>query len=72
MCFSAVSERGDGEDQALQGIGGVARGALHVGVGTHLAWRAHTAVDQNLPTLAAFRRTESARFLTGAARRLGE
>ncbi len=43
-----------------------------VGVGTHLAYRAHTAVDQNLPTLAAFRRQESARFLAGAARRLGE
>ena len=43
-----------------------------VGVGVHLGWRAHTAVDQNLPTLAAFRRTESARFLAGAARRLGE
>jgi hypothetical protein len=43
-----------------------------VGIGTHLAWRAHTAVDQNLPTLATFRRNESARFLAGAARRLGE
>lgn len=42
-----------------------------VGIGTHLAWRAHTAVDHNLPTLAAFRRRESARFLAGAARRLG-
>ena len=37
-----------------------------VGMGTFLAWRAHTAVDVNLPTLAAFRRTESRRFL-GAA-----
>ncbi|MBB6629304.1 hypothetical protein H5V45_18400 [Nocardioides sp. KIGAM211] len=42
-----------------------------VGVGVHLAWRAHTAVDLNLPSLRAFRRTESARFLGAAARRLG-
>ena len=41
------------------------------GVGTHLALRAHVAVDVNLPTLAAFRRQESARFLGAAARRLG-
>jgi hypothetical protein len=42
-----------------------------VGMGTFLAWRAHTATDVNLPTLAAFRRTESRRFLTAAGRRLG-
>jgi aminoglycoside phosphotransferase (APT) family kinase protein len=42
-----------------------------VGVGAFLAFRAHTAVDVNLPTLAAFRRQESARFLAAAARRLG-
>ncbi len=42
-----------------------------VGVGAFLAYRAHTAVDVNLPTLAAFRRQESARFLGAAARRLG-
>jgi hypothetical protein len=42
-----------------------------VGMGTFLAWRAHTAVDVNLPTLAAFRRTESRRLLGAAARRLG-
>jgi hypothetical protein len=41
------------------------------GMGTHLAWRAHSAVDVNLPTLAAFRRTESRRFLAAAGRRLG-
>ena len=41
-----------------------------VGMGTFLAWRAHTAVDVNLPTLAAFRRAESRRFLGAAARRL--
>ncbi len=42
-----------------------------VALGTFLAHRAHTAVDVNLPTLAAFRRRESARFLDAAARRLG-
>jgi serine/threonine protein kinase len=36
-----------------------------------LAYRAETAVDVGLPTLNAFRRTESARFFGGAARRLG-
>jgi hypothetical protein len=41
-----------------------------VGMGVHLAWRAHTSVDHNLPTLAAFRRTESRRFLEAARRRL--
>ena len=40
------------------------------GIGAFLAWRSHTVVDVNLPTLNAFRRTESARFLAGAARRL--
>ena len=42
-----------------------------VAVGTHLAYRAHTHDAVNLPTLRAFRRTESARFLGAAARRLG-
>ncbi|MEZ0578937.1 hypothetical protein [Nocardioides sp. MH1] len=42
-----------------------------VGIGTNLAVRAVTATHVNLPTLAAFRRTESARFLGAAARRLG-
>jgi hypothetical protein len=42
-----------------------------VGIGTHLAVRAVTAVQVNLPTLADFRRQESARFLAAAARRLG-
>ncbi|GAA1997689.1 phosphotransferase [Nocardioides kribbensis] len=41
------------------------------GLGTHLALRAHTARDVGLPGLADFRRRESARFLGGAARRLG-
>ncbi|WP_159081427.1 hypothetical protein [Nocardioides sediminis] len=40
-------------------------------MGSYLAWRAHTAVDVNLPTLAAFRRKESRRFLGAAARRIG-
>jgi hypothetical protein len=42
-----------------------------VGIGTNLAVRAVTAVDVNLPTLAAFRRVESARFLAAAGRRIG-
>jgi hypothetical protein len=42
-----------------------------VGLGTNLAVRAMTAADVNLPTLASFRRTESARFLDAAGRRLG-
>lgn len=41
-----------------------------VGIGAFLGWRAHVAVDVNLPTLNAFRRRESARFLGAAARRL--
>lgn len=41
-----------------------------VGLGTQLAWRAHTATDVNLPALKEFRRAESARFLAAAARRL--
>ncbi|MGZ4744928.1 MAG: phosphotransferase [Oryzihumus sp.] len=45
--------------------------AFLVGIGAFLAWRVETAVDVNLPTLNDFRRTESARFLAGAARRLG-
>ncbi|CAB4709772.1 MAG: phosphotransferase [Actinobacteria bacterium] len=42
-----------------------------VGMGVTLAWRAHTQVVVGLPTLQAFRRAESARFLSAAARRLG-
>lgn len=41
------------------------------GFGAALAWRAHTAVDVNLPTLNDFRIAESRRFLGAAARRLG-
>lgn len=42
-----------------------------VGMGAHLAYRAHTSEVVNLPTLGDFRRRESARFLRAAARRLG-
>ena len=38
--------------------------------GCHLAWRGRVSTDVNLPRLAAFRRRESARALTAAARRL--
>jgi hypothetical protein len=41
------------------------------GFGAALAWRAHTAVDVNLPTLNDFRIMESRRLLGAAARRLG-
>lgn len=41
-----------------------------VGMGAHLAWRAHSARDVNLPGIADFRRRESTRFLGAAARRL--
>lgn len=43
-----------------------------VAMGTHLAVRSVTAVDVNLPTLQEFRRTDSARFLAAAARRVGQ
>ena len=55
----------------LARIGDAAVTAWLAGFGTFLAWRAHTAVDINLPTLAAFRRAESARALRAVARRLG-
>lgn len=56
---------------ALARIGDEAVTTWLVGIGTHLAVRTVTAVDVNLPTLQEFRRTESARFLGAAARRLG-
>lgn len=56
---------------ALAGAGDDLVTAWLVAFGTFLAWRAATAVDLNLPTLNDFRRTESARFLHAAARRLG-
>ena len=41
-----------------------------LGFGGSLAWRAHTAQDVNLPTLNAFRVSESRRLLGAARRRL--
>lgn len=55
---------------ALADVGEGTVTSVLVGLGTFLAWRAHTAVDVNLPTLGAFRRAESERFLSAAARRL--
>ncbi|KRF30635.1 hypothetical protein [Nocardioides sp. Soil805] len=60
-----------GSSPALRDAGDEVVTSWLVGMGTFLAWRAHTAVDVNLPTLAAFRRTESRRFLGAAGRRLG-
>lgn len=56
---------------ALVDAGDDAVTAWLIGFGTFLAWRASTAVDVNLPTLQAFRITESRRFFAGAERRLG-
>jgi hypothetical protein len=56
---------------ALRAAGDEIVTAWLVAMGSFLAWRAHTAVDVNLPTLAAFRRAESGRLLRAAARRLG-
>ncbi len=56
---------------ALAAAGDTAVDAWLVGFATFLAWRAHTAVDVNLPTLNDFRITLSRRMLGGAARRLG-
>ena len=56
---------------ALVALGDDAITTWLVSLGTNLAVRAVTAVDVNLPTLAEFRRIESARFLDAAARRLG-
>lgn len=63
-------------DESLAGSPALARAgddlvtSWLVGFGASLAWRAHTVVDENLPTLGAFRRAQSARFLAAAARRL--
>lgn len=54
----------------LARLGDDAVTAWLAGFGGFLAWRTHTAVDVNLPTLNEFRRTESRRFLAAAARRL--
>lgn len=55
---------------ALARVGHEAITTWLVGIGTHMAVRTVTAVDVNLPTLQEFRRTESARFLGAAARRV--
>jgi aminoglycoside phosphotransferase (APT) family kinase protein len=56
---------------ALAAAGGETVDAWLVGFGAFLAWRAHTAVDVNLPTLQAFRLQESGRMIRAAERRLG-
>jgi hypothetical protein len=56
---------------ALRAAGDEGVDAWLVGFGTFLAWRAHTVVDVNLPTLQAFRLQESGRMLAAAGRRLG-
>jgi hypothetical protein len=56
---------------ALAAAGDVAVDAWLVGFAVFLAWRAHHAVDVNLPTLNDFRISESRRMLAGAERRLG-
>ncbi len=56
---------------SLRAAGDVAVDAWLVGFATFLAWRAHTAVDVNLPTLNDFRIGVSRRLMVGAERRLG-
>jgi hypothetical protein len=56
---------------ALMAAGDLAVDSWLVGFAVFLAWRAHTAVDVNLPTLNDFRISESRRLLVGAERRLG-
>jgi len=56
---------------ALVAAGDTAVDAWLVGFATFLAWRAHTAVDVNLPTLNDFRIAVSRSLLAGAERRLG-
>ena len=55
----------------LVAAGDLAVDAWLVGFAVFLAWRAHHAVDVNLPTLNDFRISESRRMLVGAERRLG-
>lgn len=56
---------------ALVAAGDETVDAWLVGFAVFLAWRAHTAVDVNLPTLQAFRLQESGRMVRAAERRLG-
>ena len=55
----------------LAAAGDLAVDAWLVGFASALAWRAHTAVDVNLPTLNDFRISVSRSLLVGAERRLG-
>lgn len=55
----------------LAAAGDLAVDAWLVGFASFLAWRAHTAVDVNLPTLNDFRISVSRRLRAGAERRLG-
>lgn len=59
-----------GSSPALVAAGDDAITTWLVGFGTMLAVRTVTAVDIGLPTLGAFRRSEAARMLAAAARRL--
>ncbi|HXH78316.1 phosphotransferase [Nocardioides sp.] len=59
-----------GSSPALVAAGDDTLNAWLVGFATMLAVRTVTAVDIGLPTLAAFRRSESARMFSAAARRL--
>ena len=59
------------EASVVWAAGDLAVDAWLVGFATFLAWRAHTVVDVNLPTLHDFRISESRRMLVGAERRLG-
>ncbi len=59
------------EAPALAALGDDGVTAWLAGLGTFLALRSTVAVDLNLPTLNAFRLTESRRTLGAAGRRLG-
>ncbi|MBA3780279.1 MAG: phosphotransferase [Nocardioides sp.] len=59
------------ESPALAALGDDGVTAWLAGFGTFLAFRSTVALDVNLPTLQAFRLTESRRAFTAAARRLG-
>jgi hypothetical protein len=67
---TAWFDRSLASSPALRAAGDDVVTGLMAGMGAHLAWRAHSDVATNLPTLQAFRRSESARFLSAARRRL--
>jgi serine/threonine protein kinase len=56
---------------ALQDLGEEPVTTFLVGIGVWLAYRSTMPPAPGLPTMNAFRRAEAARFLAGAARRLG-